>query len=111
MITGHKPNGYYTKGTANGLTVEGESRQCVHCQALWEYQPGSGTVRGWCLKCNGFLCNQPSCAREQQRLIARFPDQTRSCMPFADWNQRMRDAYEKDHRYQVLPSGIVIEAS
>lgn len=108
MIIGHKPNGYFQTATGDGIRIEGETRQCVHCQALWEYHPGSGIVRGWCLKCNGFTCNQPACAAMQRALLAKFPDQTRSCMPMSDWNQRLRDAYAKDPRYDVLPSGIVI---
>lgn len=107
MIIGHKPNGYFETSTGDGTRIEGETQQCVHCQGFWEYRPGSGTVRGWCLRCNGFLCNQPSCAAQQRQLMARFPGE-RSCMPFEDWNKRLRDAYDKDARYDVLPSGIVI---
>ena len=110
MITGYKPNGYFTTSTGDGVKVEGETRQCCHCQYTWQYRPGSGITRGWCMKCAGLICGRPECVADQKRLMARFPDRTWSCLPFTDWNERLRDAYDKDPRYKVLPSGIVIAA-
>jgi hypothetical protein len=108
VITGHKPNGYFSTSTGDGVRVEGETRRCEHCQYTWTYVPGSGAHRGWCLKGNHLLCGRPECEADQRRMMARFPDRTWSCMPFNDWNNRLRDAYAKDPRYDVLPSGIVI---
>lgn len=34
---------------------------CIHCGYMWEYQPGSGRIRGFCMKCNGFLCGRRHC--------------------------------------------------
>ena len=109
MIRGYKPNGYFRKGVADGKVVEGETRSCSHCQYTWEYVPGSGHQRGICLNCMGLICGRPECAAEQRRLMARFPDRTWSCLPFVEWNERVRDEYDKDPRWKVLPSGIVVE--
>lgn len=106
MITGYKPSGYILE--ADGHTVRGETRQCVHCQYTWEYQPGSGAVRGWCMQHRGLVCGRPECAAQQRRILASFPDKTRSCMNWADVVERQRDRYDKDPRYEVLPSGIVV---
>ena len=40
---------------------EGYVRQCIHCQYTWEYKPGSGTIRGYCTRCDGFTCGRPAC--------------------------------------------------
>lgn len=110
MIHGYKPAGYFVKGTsADGHTVSGESRQCVHCTYVWEYQPGSGHKRGFCLNCHGLLCLRPECALEQRRLLAAFPERgDLSCLPFEDWNNRMRDKLMRDPQWEVLPSGVAI---
>ena len=39
---------------------ECEFVQCCHCQRLWLYKPGSGKVRGFCLRCMGVTCG-PDC--------------------------------------------------
>lgn len=43
-----------------GKVVQSDTVQCVHCQAVWQWKPGSGKTRGFCLKCNGFFCG-PQC--------------------------------------------------
>lgn len=108
MITGHKPAGYYEAIDGDGFKTTGELRQCAHCQFSWEYKPGSGDRRGWCLKCHAFICARPECEAEQVRVRALFPDKTISCMPFTDLVERQRDHYLHDPRYDVLPSGIVV---
>lgn len=39
---------------------QSDYNQCVHCQKVWLVQPGSGKLRGFCMKCNGPICG-PSC--------------------------------------------------
>lgn len=39
-----------------GELQEGETLSCVHCQETWLIQRGSGKMRGFCQKCNGFVC-------------------------------------------------------
>jgi hypothetical protein len=54
------------------------------------------------------MCGRQECQAEQRQLMASFPDRTWSCMPLNDWNERMREQYAKDPRWEVLPSGIVV---
>jgi hypothetical protein len=115
MIHGHKPNGYYVTATGEGHKIEGESRQCVHCQFTWEYHPGSGIRRGYCLNCDGFLCGRDQCAFEQKRLTEAYLQDTgkvRSCMPFEEWNSRVREKVEKylplDPNYTITESGLIV---
>lgn len=115
MIHGHKPGGYFVTGDGEGHRVEGESRQCVHCQFIWEYRPGSGSVRGYCLNCDGFLCARSECFLDQKRMLELYLQQTgkvRSCMPFEEWNSRVRERVEKlfplDPELTVTESGLVV---
>lgn len=110
MITGYKPSGYF-ETSRDGVRIEGETRQCVHCQYMWTYVPGSGATRGFCLKCNGLVCGRPECAAQQKQLLAKYPGMTaasRACIPFTDVVERQRDQWAADPRYDVRPSGIVV---
>ncbi len=44
--------------------------QCVHCGGHWVPRPGSGKTRGYCPRCNGYVCG-PSCEKcvPQERMI------------------------------------------
>lgn len=53
--------------------------QCVHCNAHWDVQPGSGIVRGFCLKCMGPVCG-PKCVE---------------CRPFEKWLEEVEEAGRK----------------
>lgn len=56
---------------------EADTLQCVHCSNHWIVKKGSGIVRGFCVKCDGYTCgNQQTC---------------HECFPF---EERM-DLYEK----------------
>lgn len=112
MITGHNKASGYFETSHDGVRIEGETRQCVHCQYVWTYVPGSGARRGFCLKCNGIVCGRPECEAQQQRMLAKYPGLTsasRSCIPYTDMVERQRDRWAKDPRYTVLPSGVVVE--
>jgi hypothetical protein len=106
MIRGHKPGNYFVTADAAGRKVEGEGRQCCHCQFSWEYHPGSGERRGYCARHDGWLCARPICAQLQAKMLAKFPGQ--SCISFDDFNRRLRESYEHDPNYIVLSSGIVV---
>ena len=115
MIQGHKPNGYIVTTDRAGKKIEGETRQCVHCQKMWTYAPGSGTTRGWCLNCNGFICAEPLCLLEQKRLTADYLYRTgkvRNCLPFEERNSRIRDAVEKhlplEPELTVTDTGLIV---
>jgi hypothetical protein len=60
---------------AGAFIVDGqqtaETLQCCHCGMHWARRPGSGTSRGFCLKCYSVICGQPACMNE--------------CKPFEQW--------------------------
>lgn len=43
-----------------GPVLEAGTVQCVHCGRHWIRRPGSGIIRGWCMRCNGPICG-PQC--------------------------------------------------
>jgi hypothetical protein len=108
MIRGQKPNGYFVTTDADGKKIEGETRQCVHCQFQWIYRPGSGDRRGYCLKCGGFVCARPECIAQQIRLTGNAAD----CVSFYDWNSRLEDKVRKllplDPALTVTPEGLIV---
>lgn len=111
-IGAYSPSGYFATADANGKHIEGETRQCAHCQYTWEFVPGSGITRAVCLSCLGLKCCRPECEALQRRMLARFPGLsggTRHCIPFNDFNNRLLEEYAKDKRFEVLPSGIVVQ--
>ena len=115
MIHGHKPSSYFVTFDGEGRKIEGECRQCVHCQYTWEYHPGSGVQRGYCLECGGFVCARPECFMEQVRRVDEYlakTGQRRHCIPFDEWNERLREKIEKllplDPGFMVTESGLVI---
>jgi hypothetical protein len=59
--TARKPAGYIRIDVPDGKPIEHDTLQCVHCEAHWVVQPGSGRRRGWCTKCNGPVCGQHNC--------------------------------------------------
>lgn len=40
--------------------LEIKTLQCVHCGGHFPHQPGSGKIRGFCMRCNGPICG-PNC--------------------------------------------------
>lgn len=55
------PGGYIIISSPDAETIERETMQCVHCGKHWVYKPGSGTERGWCMKCDGVTCGAQEC--------------------------------------------------
>ena len=96
MIKGYKPNGYFVTYDRNGKRIEGETRQCSHCQYSWIYKPDQfldGLLpkkrkqRGICLHCMGLLCGRKVCME--------------SCAPFSE--------VVMDERYKPTPEGIYVK--
>ena len=54
-------DGHLTITVPGERPIEADTRQCVHCSGHWVVRPGSGTVRGFCMNCNGPFCG-PACA-------------------------------------------------
>jgi hypothetical protein len=59
--TARKPNGYVEAFSPDGKKFEADTLQCCHCGGHFIVRPGSGTKRGWCLKCNKPTCGKPEC--------------------------------------------------
>jgi hypothetical protein len=109
MIFGHKPNGYFRTFDGHSKKIEGETHQCIHCQFTWQYKPGSGIERGYCLRHNGFLCGRPECAAMQKRLMAEIPNYQHSCITITDYNRyKLERVFMKDSRWEVKPSGVIV---
>lgn len=70
-----RPSGVVVITPEFGPAIEADTRQCCHCGGHWVHQPGSGIVRGFCLKCNAPICGA-GCAE---------------CVPF----EKKLDLYEK----------------
>ena len=86
----------YTDRFEGTKLFEGDLRQCVHCQMIWTYKPGSGKLRGFCGKCNGHLCGKKYCME--------------NCYPAEQWLDDVEDlvfrrkrkieaAYERQMRW------------
>jgi hypothetical protein len=98
MIRGDRPSGYFETTDSLGNRIQGETRQCVHCQHTWQYVPGSGKRRGICLWCKGLICGRAECISEQQRKVAGTQYH---CMPFLEEQERT-----KDRIYKSVPAAI-----
>ncbi len=69
------------------------TRQCVHCGSHWIPVKGSGTRRGYCLKCHGHTCG-PDCP------LARF-----GCVPFETYLEILEGKIDIDNIPIVVPVG------
>lgn len=47
--------------TMKGGGVEYDTITCCHCNAMFAWRPGSGTIRGYCTKCSAFTCGAHPC--------------------------------------------------
>lgn len=44
--------------TADGNEEQFETVSCVHCQVTWRFDSKSLKGKGWCYKCNGYICGK-----------------------------------------------------
>ena len=84
-ITGHKPSGHFHTFDPSGRKVEGETRQCCHCERTWVYMPQDSRLirvlvnphqevkkeRGFCLLCHGLVCAEADCCPCPTRVLRR----------------------------------------
>jgi hypothetical protein len=116
MIHGHKPSADTVTYDGNGHRIEGQCRQCVHCQMTWEYRPGSGIRRGYCLKHDGFVCGTDACIAQQKDLVAQYERATGkavSCLAFEEWNDFLmnlaaRQAGKPGQDFTISAGGIIV---
>lgn len=59
--TTRRPGGVIILTDAGGNVVEHDTVQCCHCGNHWVVKPGSGAVRGWCVKCQARHCGSQGC--------------------------------------------------
>ncbi len=60
--TARRPMAHVTITDPDAPMQEYDTLMCMHCQAHWIVEPGSGRRRGWCNSCNGPTCGSESCA-------------------------------------------------
>jgi hypothetical protein len=58
---GSRTSGYALLRDGEGNITERETVSCVHCQFIWQIEPGSGRKRGFCYNCNGLVCGKQQC--------------------------------------------------
>jgi hypothetical protein len=68
--TTRNPHGYGIISEAGEKTTEMDTLQCCHCGAHFFVRPGSGTKRGFCLKCMQVTCGRSECLE---------------CLPLGKW--------------------------
>jgi hypothetical protein len=103
MIRRDKPSGYFQTFDGRGLKVEGETRQCGHCQFIWEYKPGSGPRSEEC-----------KADQIQKRAIIFHEDgKSYDCVPFDEWNYRLMNKAARSTGkigvdFMMKESGIIV---
>lgn len=111
-IRGDKPNGYFIKTGTDGKIIQGETRQCAHCQFTWEYRPGSGRRYGMCLSCHGIICDNVRCKLDQEEkleyIVYYHPELHLNCIRFNDWNDLLAEDQLRIRGAKQLPNSSVI---
>ena len=96
FIRGDRPNGYYTTSGGDGIKIEGETRQCVHCQFIWQHKPGSKRRYGVCRHCDGLICARQECFADQKKKLRdlRVEDKY-GCLPCMHYNYLLMEVADK----------------
>ena len=64
--------------------------QCCHCGKHWIPRPGSGVERGYCYRCNGYVCGR---------------DCNRDCVPVEQYLENLEKGRPADYRPIIVPTG------
>jgi hypothetical protein len=60
-----KPISDWTDKASGYILIDGNvagcTMQCPHCNTHFLYRKGSGTLRGWCMRCNKISCGKEPC--------------------------------------------------
>ena len=111
MIEGRRPNGYLVTCNEFGGRVEKETRQCVHCQFTWDYDPHeearARTLRGFCLRCYGYTCERHECHLQMKNLVREFPEQG-DCMPYERYIHLRLQRIANHPLWEVTPTGLIV---
>jgi|SRR5580698_6438756 hypothetical protein len=73
---GHRVGYHIETPREGGPTIQHDLMACVHCGYVWEPKPGSGKKRGFCYRCNGFVCGHAECLKK-------------GCVPQERWLEAM----------------------
>lgn len=60
-VSRRRADGYIHVVEPGQPDFEADTVMCVHCNAHWYLEPGSGRQRGWCWRCAGPHCGGPAC--------------------------------------------------
>ena len=82
---GRNLSGYQFLTDADGNSQERETVSCAHCQYIMTIQPGSGTKRGYCFRCNAVICGKQACMEK--------------CVPF---EKAIEDMESRDRLYRFI---------
>lgn len=58
--TQRRPGGYAKIVGPNGIQ-EADTQTCVHCNTVFHMVKGSGTRRGYCMRCKAITCGSKRC--------------------------------------------------
>ena len=56
-----RPRGTIIVADDSGRETHRDTLQCAHCGLHWIHEPGSGRVRGFCMRCMGPTCGAQAC--------------------------------------------------
>ena len=88
IASARKANGYATWSLPdNDHMTEKDTLMCVHCGLHWFVEPGSGTKRGWCMRCGGPHCGAPAC---------------HTCLPLEKFLDDIERAVARQRLFQVV---------
>lgn len=59
----HKPHGVVIATSFDGVEVQRDTEQCVHCGAHWIVVKGSGRPHMYCGRCGGNTCSNARCLK------------------------------------------------
>lgn len=83
----------HRKKTMGSIVIDGRevanTLQCCHCGANWVIRPGSGEIRGHCLKCQAPTCGHLNCDASGPR----------GCIP---WLKQMEIIEEREAKRIIL---------
>lgn len=65
-------------GTPEGAMLEAATHTCAHCHAIVVLNPKRTRPRGYCAKCDRYVCDTPACGlecRNMNQLLDRLQEQ------------------------------------
>ncbi len=76
MIDLRDSPGVPAAGLAAGSLTECATMTCLHCNGVVILNPGRTRARGYCARCDGYVCDKPGCAIECRPFLKLLDDFT-----------------------------------